>query len=248
MSPSYSSSPPRGLAVNVGANSTLPGVRATLHPTGRFEYVPIPEREPVVRSVPTYRSLGLEVPRDLLDVPVHLDPSFGGHHGSEHFTYGDEHAVKARPLAELSAGDYVWFYASLEPIGTHPGWVPEDWGAFLIGYFRLAIDPVEPDDVDALEDPWRAAVLSNAHFARDPPDAEVTVIGDPRASSLLDRPVPLSAPAGGATPAALVTEHSTDSGRGPWWRRPLRFDPAGTKAVQTTIARTLDHPWSVDTE
>jgi len=29
------------------------------------------------------------------------------------YTYGDEHGVKAAPLAELSAGDYVFFYATL---------------------------------------------------------------------------------------------------------------------------------------
>ncbi|KYH26141.1 hypothetical protein HAPAU_12350 [Halalkalicoccus paucihalophilus] len=64
---------PRAVAINVGANTSLPGFRGTIYPDGRFEYVPIPEHEPVREPVPTYADLELpiEVPDSLLDRRVH---------------------------------------------------------------------------------------------------------------------------------------------------------------------------------
>jgi hypothetical protein len=76
---------------------------------------------------------------------------------------------------------------------------------------------------------------SNAHVKRDPFDARVLLLGDANESMLYDRVIPLSTPAGGTEPGWLVTELSEDSGKGPWWRRPLRFDAAATD-------RLLDMP------
>ncbi|MEF8856839.1 MAG: hypothetical protein V5A16_05395, partial [Haloplanus sp.] len=42
----------RAVAINVGANTTLPGFRGPVRPDGRFAYVPIPEREPTADPVP----------------------------------------------------------------------------------------------------------------------------------------------------------------------------------------------------
>lgn len=204
---------------------------------GQFEYVPIPEREPVDGDVPTYADLPVEVPARLAAEPVHLDPSFAEYPPAAHYTYGDEHAVKAAPLADLEAGDHVWFYASLEPEGPDPVWSPSGWAACVIGEFRLAIDPVEPADRHRLPPRWRRVVESNAHFDRRRPDARVIAVGDPAGSRLLERAVPLSDPAGGTVPNDLVTVHSTDSGAGPWWRRPLRFDPVGAAAMRRAIDR-----------
>ncbi len=47
----------RAVAITVGANTSLPGFAGYVHPDGRFEYVPIPEREPVGEPVPTYADL-----------------------------------------------------------------------------------------------------------------------------------------------------------------------------------------------
>ena len=59
--------------------------------------------------------------------------------------------------------------------------------------------------------------------------------GDPDESRLYDRAVPLSTTDGGTEANALVTEHSADSGRGPWWRRPLRYDETGAEALRRAV-------------
>ena len=49
----------RALAINVAANTNLPGVRGPIYPDGSFVYLPIPEREPLAADadVPTYADL-----------------------------------------------------------------------------------------------------------------------------------------------------------------------------------------------
>lgn len=232
---------PRAVAVNVGANTNEPGVRGPLFPDGSFEFVPIPETEPTDGAVPTYRDLDLRVdlPAGALDRPVHLDPEFAEYPRCERYTYGDPHGVKARPLLELSAGDWALFYATLAPrdeSGTpvdgtedHPDWVVPDWGAYLVGGFELARDPVPGDAYPDLAAKERAAFATNAHVRRASFDAAVLLLGTDR-SGLFDRPVPLSRDAG-TEPNDVVTDLSADSGRGPWWRRPLRFDAAATAAL-----------------
>jgi hypothetical protein len=232
----------RALAINVAANTTLPGVRGPVRPDGSFAYVPIPEREPTDRPVPTYADLDLpgDVPidGDLLDRRVHLDPEFPEYPCGERYSYGDEHGLKARPIAELSAGDALVFYATLTPtVADTPDWMAPDWGAYAVGVFRLARDPVT-DPFESLSPADREPFANNAHVKRETVDAEVLVAGDDR-SRLLERAYPLSAPSGGADPNRLVTDHSTDSGRGPWWRRPLAFDPP---AAERLLDRLGDHP------
>ena len=225
----------RAVAINVAANTTLPGVRGPVHPDGRFEYVPIPEREPTAEPVPTYADLDLtiDLPADLLDRRVHLDPEFAGVHGRTAHTYGDEHGVKAGPLARLDPGDSLYFYATLsfrgDPAAAAP-FVRPDWAAYLIGEFRIAAvasgDPVPPTAREGFE--------SNAHHRREQFDARVLVRGDDR-SGLFDRVVPLSA-GPGTVANRLVTALSADSGAGPWWRRVLRFDPAATRRLRDVVA------------
>ncbi|MFW6448164.1 MAG: hypothetical protein ACOC0X_01335 [Halobacteriota archaeon] len=236
METASTSSVERALAINVGANTGLPGVRAPVGADGRFAYWPIPEREPCDEPVPTYADLGLAVPAALADTPVHLDPSFRDGPYGESYTYGDEHPVKAAPLSELTAGDELWFYATLEPDGAPPPGGPPDWGAYLIGRFRLAVDPVDPECLEDHDPAVRETVRRNAHFRRVDPDAEVVVLGEPATSALLARAVPLSAADAGRRPGPLVREHSLDSGRGPWWRRPLRFDAEGAAALREAVA------------
>lgn len=227
-----------GVAINVAANTNQPGFRGPLRADGSFVYVPIPEPEPTAGSVPTYADLDLPItiPPDLRDTPVHLDPSFAEYPCCERYTYGDPHDLKARPLLELSAGDDVYFYATLDAPDDPAAWMAADWGAYLIGEFALARDPLPGDEYAALSADERAAFAGNAHCHRDPFDAAVLLAGDPDASRLYDTAVPLSG-AQGTEANRAVTEWSADSGRGPWWRRPLRYDTAGASRLCEWIGR-----------
>jgi hypothetical protein len=227
----------RSVAINVAANTNEPGVRGPIYPDGSFEYVPIPESEPTRpdADVPTYADLALRT--DLgaaAGKPVHLDPTFAGVHGCSSYTYGDPHGVKARPLLELEAGDVVFFYATLSTVGRDADrnpWIAPEWGAYLIGQFRLDRAPVSGDEFADLPDGERARFAENAHLKRASFDANVLLCGDPEGSALYDAAVPLSSREAGADANRLVTELSSDSGKGPWWRRPLRFDERGTERL-----------------
>ncbi len=217
----------RAVAINVAANTQLPGIRGPVFPDGAFEYIPIPEREPTRTDVdvPTYADLELEteLPSDLLDRRVHLDPEFP-EAGGRRYTYGDEHGVKAGPLSELEPGDWLLFYATLTTRGKPADWQPPEWGAYLVGQFRVAQVLTGEQYRDA--DPWEQVPFrTNAHVKREAFDAQVLVLGDPAESSLSERALALSAPDAGVTANRLVTDLSNDSGKGPWWRRPLRYDP-----------------------
>jgi hypothetical protein len=224
----------RSVAINVGANTNEPGFRGPVHESGAFEFVPIPEPEPTSEPVPTYGDLAphldVAIPGDLHETPVHLDPEFREYPYGEAYTYGDPYGVKAGPLSELEAGDYVFFYATLSTAGDDPpGWQAPEWGAYVVGQFRLAADPVT--EFDALDGGDRARFASNAHLKRETFDAAILLRGDPRQSALYDAAVPLSARRAGAEANRLVADLSADSGKGPWWRRPLRFDADATETL-----------------
>jgi hypothetical protein len=234
---------PRAVAINVGANTNAPGVRGPIYPDGRFEYVPIPEEEPTSEPVPTYADLDLdtELPEDSADEPVHLDPEFAEYPECETYTYGDPYGVKARPLLDLRAGDYALFYATLTTRGTpERDWISPDWGAYLVGQFRLARDPVAGDEYPDLPDSERATFQSNAHCKREEFDAAVLLAGDSDESGLYETAVPLSSPERGATANRLVTDLSSDSGKGPWWRRPMRFDERETAELLELVAEEYE--------
>ncbi len=227
----------RAVAINIGANTNEPGFRGPVFPDGTFEYIPIPESEPTTERVPTYGDLApaldTPIPDSLRETPVHLDPEFPEYPYCEQYTYGDEHGVKAGPLSELSAGDMLLFYATLTVDGEAE-WLPPEWGAFMIGHFVLAADPVTPE-AGVVPESERAYFENNAHTKRDPPDARVLVRGNPEQSRLYEAAVALSSPAGGTEANDIVTEVSADSGRGPWWRRPLRFDDHATARLRERL-------------
>ena len=221
----------RSVAINIGANTNEPGFRGPVFPDGSFEYIPIPESEPTADLVPTYADLDLETDVSAVaDRPVHFDPEFP-EAGGQRYTYGDEHGVKAGPLSELRAGDYLFFYATLSTTGERPAWAPPEWGAYVVGHFRLARDAVTGEAYRDLPADERAVFDSNAHVKRDTFDARVLVLGDPAESALYGTVVPLSRPSGGTDANHVVTDWSSDSGKGPWWRRPMRFDEAGTERL-----------------
>lgn len=226
----------RAIAINVGANTGAPGFRGPVRPDGTFEYVPIPESEPTRERVPTYGDLDLatDIPEDVRGTPVHLDPEFPEYPTCRRYTYGDEHGVKAAPLSDLERGDVLFFYATLDPGTTsstgRPGWQAPDWGAYLIGHFVIE-RVVTGEEYRTLPAEGRSAFANNAHVKREVFDARVLVQGDPDGSELYDRALPLSGRRAGTSPNRLVTELSSDSGKGPWWRRPLRFDGSATEEV-----------------
>jgi hypothetical protein len=229
----------RSVAINVGANTNQPGFRAPVFADGAFEFLPIPESEPTREPVPTYGDLAphlrVEIPDALSDTPVHLDPEFAEYPFGEAYTYGDPHGVKARPLASLSAGDWALFYATLSTASDDPpAWQAPEWGTYLIGGFLLARDPVTDWDARSAEEQARFA--SNAHVKRERMDAAVLLLGDPDESRLFDRAVPLSGREAGVDANRLVTDLSSDSGKGPWWRRPLRFDADATAELFEVVA------------
>lgn len=233
----------RSVAINIGANTNEPGFRGPIYPDGSFEFIPIPESEPTRSPVPTYGELGVscELPASVEEVPVHLDPAFVELGLCEAYTYGDPYGVKARPLLELSAGDFVYFYASLSPEGSgHADWISSEWGVYIIGQFVLAVDPVDPAEWDSVASEMKRLLRTNAHWKRETFDAKVLLLGDEEKSVLFDRAVPLNVPGEGTEANDLVVEFSNDSGEGPWWRRPLRFDDVGTRTVQSV--RELDPP------
>ncbi|PSQ52948.1 hypothetical protein BRD20_04385 [Halobacteriales archaeon SW_8_65_20] len=237
----------RAVAVNVGANTNQPGLRAPIYADGTFDFLPIPETEPTREPVPTYGAIAsglrMTIPDEIRDTPVHLDPEFAGYPACERHTYGDPHGVKARPLADLSAGDWALFYATLDTAGEgddRPDWQPPSWGAYLIGGLRLSRDPVT--DWDALAEPDRAVFANNAHCKRERMDAAVLLAGSEQ-SGLFDRAVPLSAPSAGVDANRLVTELSADSGKGPWWRRPLRYDADATETLRSVLDSRAFDPW-----
>lgn len=242
----------RAVAVNVGANTGEPGFRGPVHPDGSFRFVPIPESRPVRAdaTVPTYGDLGLDVAgvEAVADRRVHLDPEFAEYPRAEAYTYGDPHPVKAGPLSDLRAGDRVLFYATLTQRGDPADWQPPDWGAYLIGGFVLAVDPLTPDGPADLSPADRERFATNAHLKRDSFDARVLLEGDPDRSGLLDRTVPLSTPDAGTEPNRLVTALSSDSGKGPWWRRPLRFEGDAAAALVEGLAHPPERssPWWLD--
>ena len=241
----------RALAINVAANTNLPGVRGPIYPDGSFCYLPIPEREAVADAddVPTYADLlaalpplPFSLPADSRGQAVHLDPEFADYPFCESDTYGDEHAVKAGPISELAPGDSLYFYATLTthepPAGvetdTAVGWVAPEWGAYLIGEFRVS-EVLDHDACESLSPADKAAFANNAHIKRADCDAKVLVRGDDD-SRLFEQATPLSAPGSGATANRIVTELSNDSGAGPWWRRRLWFDAEATTTLRSITA------------
>jgi hypothetical protein len=225
---------PRAVAINVGANTNAPGVRGPVYPDGRFEFVPIPEDAPTSDPVPTYADLSLDtdLPAGSANAPVHLDPEFAEYPECEAYTYGDPHGVKARPLLDLREGDYALFYATLTARGDpEREWISPDWGAYLVGQFRLARDPVAGEAYADLAETERQRFRNNAHVKREEFDAAVLLAGDADESGLYETAVPLSSPEQGSDANRLVTDLSSDSGKGPWWRRPMRFGERETAEV-----------------
>ncbi|MFC6726514.1 hypothetical protein ACFQE1_19530, partial [Halobium palmae] len=158
-----------GDAGNVSPDPTVDG-------TGRFEYLPIPEKCDSAETAsygtiplrhgegtladridwlkPKAEDLDGDDPEGVRTHPLHRDPNF------EHLTYG-EHRRRPSPyvqtLAALDPGDVVAFYTGLRP---------EDGGKkhrYLIGYF--AVDSATLIDPDLPAEEKRALLARHPHNA-----------------------------------------------------------------------------------
>lgn len=125
MDSELSDSSRRGALIRVGIDSSYGNWNAPVEPgTGDFVFVPIPESRDMrtgyerpysiahdaVRSfADKYGCDDLEMPDDLHGKNMHLDPDF------EHLTYGETNQ-KASQLVDFEEGDFLAFYAGLEPV------------------------------------------------------------------------------------------------------------------------------------
>lgn len=227
----------KSLAINVAANAKDPGNRGPIFGDGSFEYVPIKEKDGVGIDEPTYEQLGLAdyVPNDERNSACHFDPEFPEFDFGTKYTYGDRHSAKTGRIKDLSAGDYLFFYGTFDYWGDNPPdheWISTDWAAYLFGHFQLSIDPITGDEFRELDDDESVVFSNNAHVRREPFDAEMLVLGDEEQSMLYETAIPLG---NGIEPNRIVTEMSSDSGNGPWFRRPMAFEEGGTERLLEAV-------------
>lgn len=222
------------VGINVGSqtNPEEHG-RGPIYSDGSFEYVPITEWDESVHY-PTHDDLKTEasIVQEHLNDVVHFDPEFPEFEVGEQYTFGDPGDRKRKSLSKLSEGDYVFFYGTLDYRDSRPPeryWINKDWGGYIFGHFRLAIDPVvgKEEYQDAPED-VKNALQNNAHLRRKELDEDILfILGDPDCSALYETPIPLSLPATTLTPAAkanyLFEMEGVDK-RSAWQRGPLEFN------------------------
>ena len=177
------------LLLRVGMDLGFGGL-GPLFPDGTFEYVPIPddprlvsERSLFFRDIParTGGSVAQFIPERHKGSPAHYDPEF------DTFTYGDPSRNKRRQLLRLCEGDMLVFYAGLRPSEESQG-----SKLYIIGYLTI----IQSHAITSLS-PWppheHQSLWGNAHLRRKTGDEHLVIAqGDPAASRLLVRAVPLS--------------------------------------------------------
>jgi hypothetical protein len=177
----------KALLLRVGIDTGSGGSRAPIFPDGSFEYIPIPEARATTETRTYARMVGRNgkklsdfVKSSLRDVVPHIDPEF------ETFTYGDPTRTKRAQLLALAPGDFLVFYAGLQPVdGT------DKPRLFIIGYFevRSVHDLNHPFNSDSAAE---YQIDANAHMKRVAPDANLVIVkGRPESSRLLERALPL---------------------------------------------------------
>ena len=126
---------------NVGANTSMPGLKSPIFPDGTFEFVPIKEcaRFSRAEGIPTYHDLpswtgrvpclAELLPERTRRYRAHADPEF------ETFTYGDIEKPRAANLDDMKRGDQLWFLARL---WKHDGirWTG-DHDFYFIGFIEV---------------------------------------------------------------------------------------------------------------
>lgn len=227
----------KSVAINVAANDDDPGNRGPIFSDGSFEYIPIEETVSDAVVEPTYTQLGVAdyVPDNKRKAVAHFDPEFPEIDFGQNYTYGDRHGTKVNRLKSLQAGDVLFFYGTFDYWGEDSPdykWIADGWAAYLFGHFTLAQDPVTGDDYLNSSADEREPFANNAHVRREPFDAEILILGDEDRSRLYDTAIPLG---NGIEANNIVTELSSDSGKGPWYRRVMEFDADATAKLLEAV-------------
>jgi len=166
------------LFLRVGIDRGCGGRLSPIEADCSFEYVPIPEGEPVHNplrygDIPSRRGNTLAQVIGL-DTPAHYDPEFVT------YSYGEPSHPKRSQLLALNRGDYLVFYAGFQGDGIATG------TCCVIGYF--VVHAVHAMSADL---PWPPAIsvhLNNAHFRRVQREDRLVVIeGDKKSSNFVER-------------------------------------------------------------
>jgi hypothetical protein len=160
--------------------------------TGEFTYIPIPDTTRVTfrrgLTPPCYEDLKFyfnggpfEIPERVLQRnrgnPLHVDPDF------EHLTYGDWRR-RGKRLAELDEGDFIAFYAGLEPQDENNR--PLVYA--LIGFYTLLERPIGGPDIGYIpEEQWHENAHTRFEFCQD--DENVIVRAKPGESGRLTKAI-----------------------------------------------------------
>jgi len=133
----------RSVAINVGVN-TRPkwgGFRAPIFSDGSFEFIHIPWKDKYGKIEPKpkkYNEMRYSsyVPDNLKNEFVLVSPDF------DNRTYASTMGAPAnKPILSLNQNDYLFFYATLrfkDEKGKREDWVNPNWGAYLVGLFKIA--------------------------------------------------------------------------------------------------------------
>jgi hypothetical protein len=186
----------KGLLVRVGVDNTYGHWNAPVdEATGRFMYVPIPERvglpfhpnlerryDEVLPALnqfcKTYTCdlhADLRFPRDLIRHPMHLDPDFA------ELTYGDDGGRRGAEMVGMDEGDLLVFYAGLRPIA------PSQHNLIyaIVGLYVV-------DEVVRAEDVAPGRWGQNAHTRKSKRgETDIVVRAKPVVSGRLERCIPI---------------------------------------------------------
>lgn len=173
----------KALLVRVGVDSTYGRWNAPMDlSTGEFIYVPIPEKRERIRHgcerpYDEVRSplheFGVELPENLTNRCMHLDPDFA------ELTYGDQ-GRRGNPIRSLGKGDLLAFYAGLEPVNRK--------GHRLV-YALIGLYVV--DEIVGAKSVPRARWGENAHTRREHDDSDVIVRAQKGVSGRLGKCIPI---------------------------------------------------------
>jgi hypothetical protein len=230
----------KGLLVRVGMDQSKGGGcwNAPYDPdTGEFTYIPIPEATCVKfrdgYAPPFYedmefcfRGKPLRIPECVITKnrgkPLHLDPDF------KHLTYGDWRR-RGRRLAELDEGDFIAFYAGLEPQDKKK----RQLFYALIGFYKLLKPPIKDSDIDDIpKEQWRENAHTRFEFREE--DENVIVRAKPGESGRLTKAIRIGTYRNNAYRVIKSVLNAwrclrvTDgyiqrSGTTPWFEKPERF-------------------------
>ncbi len=160
----------KGVLIRIGSDASYGRWNAPVDPGSlRFVYVPIPDnenkryrpgcsrtyalfREAVelfYRGLPSAASTPSHLPARLLACHPHLDPDF------DKLTYGDNGARRGASIRGMKAGDFIVFYAGLQPVTATPRLVYAIVGFYMVERVFRAMDVPRENWDDNAHTRWR---------------------------------------------------------------------------------------------